>query len=170
MRQSVREKRAQWVALLDTTFTANNKFIKEKLAVLWTTGIGESGNATQLIGNGIPHFSAFHRIECIAKFNLQTNRGERERWYFFSNESLVDCITASAPPFTPTANCRLWKKPFASEFVPFAKNLANSLLKTCPTAIGRSPLFFLNNVYSLALQSACETITGSCPRQLMFTS
>ena len=27
----------------------------------------------------------------------------------FSYESLVECIMASTPPFTPTPNCRLWK-------------------------------------------------------------
>ena len=88
----------------------------------------------------------------------------------FSYEILVECIMASAPPFTPTPNFRLWKKSFASKFASLAKHLAISLLKTSPTAIGRIPPFLFSKADNDALHRACEINSGSSPRQLMFTS
>ena len=88
----------------------------------------------------------------------------------FSYEILVEFIMASAPPFTPTPNCRLWKSSFASKFASLAKNLAISLLKTSPTAIGRIPPFLFSKADNDALHRACETNSGTAPRQLMFTS
>ena len=76
---------------------------------------------------------------------------------------------ASAPPFTPTPNCRLWKNSFASKFASLAKHLAISLLKTSQTAIGQIPPFFFSKADNDELHRACETNLGSSPRQLMFT-
>ena len=88
----------------------------------------------------------------------------------FSYEILVECMMASGPPFTPKPNCRLWKSSFASKFASLAKHLAISLFKTSPTAIGRIPPFFFSKADKDALHRACETNSGSSPRQLMFTS
>ena len=74
----------------------------------------------------------------------------------FSYESLVECIMASAPPFTPTPNCRLWKNSFASEFASLAEHSAISLIMTSRTAIGQNPPFFFNKADSDVLQRACE--------------
>ena len=87
----------------------------------------------------------------------------------FSSQSLVDCIMASAPPFTPTPNCRLWKGSFAYKFASLAKLLAISLLKTSPTAIGRIPLFFQLG-WERCTTKVWETNSGNSPRLLMFTS
>ena len=70
----------------------------------------------------------------------------------FSYESLGECIMASAPPFTPTRNCTLWKSSFASAFSFLAKQLAISLLKASPTLLGRIPPFFFSNADSDALR------------------
>ena len=88
----------------------------------------------------------------------------------FSYEILVECTKSSAHHFTPTSNCRLWKRSFASKFASLAKHLAISLLKISPTAIGRIPPFFFSKTDIDAQHRACETNSGSSPRQLMFTS
>ena len=89
---------------------------------------------------------------------------------FFSYESLVECIMASAPTFTPAPNCRFWKSSFATEFVSLDKHLSICLLKTSLTAIERISPFFYNKLDSDALQRACETNSGRSRRQRMFTS
>ena len=81
----------------------------------------------------------------------------------FTYEILVECIMASAPPFTPTPNCRLWKSSFASKFASLSKHLAISLLKISPTAIGRIPPFLFSKADNDALHRACETNSGSSP-------
>ena len=95
---------------------------------------------------------------------------ELDELSIFSYEILVEYIMASAPPFTPTPISRLWKSFFASKFASLAKHLAISLLKTSPTAIERIPPFFFSIAENDALHRACETSSGSYPRQLMFTS
>ena len=88
----------------------------------------------------------------------------------FSYRSLVKCIMGSAPPFSPTLNCRLRRSSFASEFASLVKHVNMSLPKTSPTAIGRIPPLFFKKADSDALQRACETSSGSSSRQLTFTS
>ena len=72
-------------------------------------------------------------------------------------------MIASAPPLMPTPNCKLSNSSIASDLASPAKHFAMRRRNTSPTAIGRTPPFFLDKAVSEAQQSALEIKTGKRP-------
>ena len=72
-------------------------------------------------------------------------------------------MTASAPPLTPTPNCRPSNSSIVSDLASLAGHFALRRRNSSPTAIRTTPLFFLDKAVSEAQQSALELKAGKSP-------
>ena len=79
-------------------------------------------------------------------------------------------MTASEPPLTLITNCSLSNSSTVSHLASLAKNFAMRRGNISLTAIGRTPLFFLDRAVSEVQQSALEKKAGKCPLLPKFTN